>query len=80
MNNAEQDMRIIDLERRITHLTQASSGEWALLKHLNRRLIALAHRIYLLERDADPIQPNYAALADEEPVSQSKDSRDSAGI
>lgn len=51
MNDAEQDMRIIELEKRVTRLAEASSGEWRSLEDLSRRLIALAHRVHILEQN-----------------------------
>ena len=80
MNEAEQDLRIIDLERRITHLSQSLSATDRLAECLLRRIMILERHVAVLE-SADPMAPDYAALAAEpEPASQITDSRDAAGI
>ena len=81
MNNAEQDLCIIDLERRITHLSQSLSATDRLSERLLRRLMILEHRMGILEGNVDPMAPDYAALAAElEPVLAAMDSRKSAGL
>lgn len=81
MNNAERDMRIMNLEQRAAHLAQDSSSMWASLGDLSRRLIGLAHRVYLLEHGADPMAPDYDALAAEpEAATAGQDSHESAGL
>lgn len=50
MNNAEQDIRIIDLERRVTHLAQSLSAADRLAECLLRRIMALTDRVRQLEK------------------------------
>jgi len=49
MNSAEQDIRIVDLERRVTHLAQALSATDQLAERLLRRIMALTDRVRQLE-------------------------------
>lgn len=82
MNSAEQDIRIIDLERRVTHLTQSLGAADRFSERLLRRIIMLTHRVRWLEGDTvNPMASDYDALAAEpEAVSQITDSRESARL